>query len=528
MGDLVAAILGATAGAALSALALRRHRPTSVPPAPSVGREPSQMPPTPGGVLASVDEWVRLACSLGRRAVGADEVAVWRLNDRMAVREGWAGNPDAEPPPQVPLDGHPFRWIAAEGVHVRLERGRRPLPSPWADVMLLLPLGSTRVVAFSFAQSPPESAEAAAVVVRDLLGGALALRDAYSAARGAEQRLASLLALIDRLAGATSLPAAARLLADTARSALRTDGVALLDWHEHHGSVRFIADDRFDPPLREGTAVEDASRAAWAAKHLQLFALDDRTETKRLPLFAAVERWPMPPATAMLAPLISSDEPVAVLAVWRYEAPPFDAADQEYLRLLCHLGAQAWRTARRFDELDRRASTDPLTGLPNRGAFESRLASLVHHHQRYARPFALVLLDIDHFKQCNDTYGHDAGDGVLRHVGRLLQANIRDVDLAARIGGEEFAILMPETRLADALEAAERLRRALEGQGVVWQGQLLPVTASFGVAACPETACAADRLVAAADRALYRAKQAGRNCVRAAASSSVDNDRLRP
>lgn len=530
MPEFTAALLGAALGVAATVAAqhIRARRGPPVAPLPRSAAPPEDGTGGPPGFEPA--EALRLGCALAQRAVGADEVVLWRLDETRATRLAWAGDSAREPPTTVALEGHPFRWIAAENVHLRLERGRRALPSPWAETMLLLPVGTKAVAAFAFATPPPAGAERAAVLARDALAHLYDLSLAYEASRGADKRLATLLDLVDRLSAATSVAAAARLLADAARAALRADGVLLVDWQESDGIVRLVVDDVGSPALGEGATVEAPSHVTWAARHMQPLVVDGLSSTRPLPLVTPGERWSRSPRAALLAPLVSGETTVAVIAVWRYDGPPFVSADTEFLRLLGHLGATTWRTARQLDDLNRRASTDPLTGLPNRSAFETRLASLVHHHQRYARPFALVVMDIDHFKQCNDTWGHDAGDRVLRHVGRLLQANVREVDLPARLGGEEFVVLMPETRLAEALEAADRLRRALEAQPIVWQGQRLAVTASFGVAACPETACTAERLLAAADRALYRAKSSGRNCVRAAASvgRGIDTDAAAP
>jgi len=132
---------------------------------------------------------------------------------------------------------------------------------------------------------------------------------------------------------------------------------------------------------------------------------------------------------------------------------------------------------------------------------------------RVGDSLAFVLLDLDNFKQVNDTHGHPAGDAVLRMVGQVLLGGIRQVDLAGRYGGEEFALILPETDLTGALKLAERLRVALETTSIeLADGKTLQVTASFGVALKDELR-SADELVAAADEALYAAKRAGKNRV---------------
>ena len=155
------------------------------------------------------------------------------------------------------------------------------------------------------------------------------------------------------------------------------------------------------------------------------------------------------------------------------------------------------------------AQTDGLTGIPNHRAFQEFLEQRFTEAKRYAQPLALVLVDVDHFKQYNDTFGHPAGDEVLRQVAQILKYLARDADFVARYGGEEFAIALPFTNLEGAVQVAERLRRAIEE--AEWRHR--PVTASFGVATLQPWMTSRQQLIEAADRALYRAKAAGRNCV---------------
>jgi diguanylate cyclase (GGDEF)-like protein len=158
------------------------------------------------------------------------------------------------------------------------------------------------------------------------------------------------------------------------------------------------------------------------------------------------------------------------------------------------------------------ATTDSLTGLFNRRAFRDRAEAEWARHERYKHPVACLMLDVDHFKEVNDTHGHAAGDAVLQHVGALMRASLRTVDLAARIGGDEFIALMPDTSLDGAYALAERLLMRLLGRPLSGAERDVRVTASLGVAT--STGCATlDQLMARADRALYQAKAAGRGCV---------------
>lgn len=161
-------------------------------------------------------------------------------------------------------------------------------------------------------------------------------------------------------------------------------------------------------------------------------------------------------------------------------------------------------------QLSQEARSDPLTDLPNRRHFELALEERFARASinRHSDVFSVAILDIDHFKPINDTYGHAVGDEVLQQLALLLSSQMRGSDLAARIGGEEFALLMPETSLEEASHALERLRLAIEAHS--WQP--VPITASIGVAGY-QAGDTKENLMARADRALYEAKHLGRNHV---------------
>ncbi|MCM2266063.1 MAG: diguanylate cyclase [Desulfuromonadales bacterium] len=166
---------------------------------------------------------------------------------------------------------------------------------------------------------------------------------------------------------------------------------------------------------------------------------------------------------------------------------------------------------RRLEQLSR---TDPLTGLANRRRFMMVLQHAFEYSRRNAAPLAMVMLDIDHFKKINDTYGHQGGDEVLIAVANLLRPEPGDDILAARYGGEEFALVLPEATLEIARRGAERLRQQIESLSFTGPLADLRMTASFGVAALPHPAIATmDQLIREADDALYRAKHNGRNRV---------------
>ncbi len=156
------------------------------------------------------------------------------------------------------------------------------------------------------------------------------------------------------------------------------------------------------------------------------------------------------------------------------------------------------------------SQTDALTSLRNRRAFDERFGTIFEHARRYERPLSLAVIDLDHFKLINDSAGHDTGDAVLRGVARILTANTRQTDFIARVGGEEFAILLPETPLFEALQFGEKVRSAMAAQPV----EGCDVRVSIGIANFPHSRVPGPaELFRAADQALYRAKMNGRNRV---------------
>jgi len=157
------------------------------------------------------------------------------------------------------------------------------------------------------------------------------------------------------------------------------------------------------------------------------------------------------------------------------------------------------------------ATSDQLTGLFNRHYFTSELVKQINIWRRYQRPLAILILDIDFFKKVNDTYGHLAGDYVLQTIAQICQNAVRDIDTVARIGGEEFAILLPSTAINGAMRTAERIRRETEAFSFKYEEKRFRVTVSLGVAELTDESWDITEFMKAADDMLYKAKNSGRN-----------------
>lgn len=214
--------------------------------------------------------------------------------------------------------------------------------------------------------------------------------------------------------------------------------------------------------------------------------------------------------------LSAGDETTNMTLVLHPPAGGFGEETTKLAEWLCSQAAIALENARLHDIVQWQAITDELTGLVNRRRFLDALHSEIARGKRLGGRLSVVLADLDGFKLINDRFGHHAGDEVLIAFADLLRAHGRDVDVAARLGGEEFAILLPETGLDGASIVADRLRRSLaELQIPLGVGEKVMVTASFGVAELGESQ-SVDGLLRAADSALYRAKEHGKNRVEVA------------
>ena len=208
-------------------------------------------------------------------------------------------------------------------------------------------------------------------------------------------------------------------------------------------------------------------------------------------------------------PLLIHDEPIGVINITNKKESKFD---QEDIEILTAISQQAALTIEKAD-LYQLAITDELTGLNIRRFFNHRLEEELRRHKRYGTPLSLLMLDIDHFKQFNDTYGHDVGDLVLVEFAKVLTQHCRESDLLARYGGEEFVVLLPETEEVGAINAAERYRIAIAELKIPHENSFLSVSVSIGACESANAEINSTTFIRNADVALYHAKNNGRNCV---------------
>lgn len=220
--------------------------------------------------------------------------------------------------------------------------------------------------------------------------------------------------------------------------------------------------------------------------------------------------------SVLAAPIVVERQLVGLIRLNGFEPQMFSVSDLRILEALSLMASLALENLQLISRLHEGAVRDNLTGLYTHRFFEERLNEEILRAGRYQTEFCLLLMDIDHFKRYNDTYGHAAGDQVLVRFAQVLQSQVRSVDLLSRYGGEEFVLILPQTSLPQAREMAERIRQAIAAEVFQFGPEAATqerVTVSIGLSSFPQEATIASQLVRVADYRLYQAKEGGRNRV---------------
>lgn len=265
-----------------------------------------------------------------------------------------------------------------------------------------------------------------------------------------------------------------------------------------------------DPRIRTFNPTDSASFTAVAVRERRPLIIHDANANPRtryvgdIPEIRAI-------SSMIVAPLLLGGRTLGAISLDAYRRNAFTEADLQLLVTFAATATTAIQNAQLYTEVQKQAITDPLTGIYNRRGFFELGRREVERAHRFGRPLTALMIDIDLFKQVNDTQGHMIGDQVLAGVGSLIEHELRQVDLPGRYGGDEFIALLPETDLDNAFQAAERLRKSIT-QGVYpTDNEPLHVTASIGLAELQQPGDTLESLIERADQALYLAKQSGRN-----------------
>lgn len=285
-----------------------------------------------------------------------------------------------------------------------------------------------------------------------------------------------------------------------------TNTILLLQKHNHPFLINKMVSLNQNPP----------SSMVMALKSKMLIHVQD-IDTHKTPVIRKSQRAfakNYQTKNCIIAPLICQDKVVGVLNLAdKIGGDGFSSDDVALVELLSQLVGASVGNIKLFEEIQRQATTDGMTGLANHRTFYRTLEKELLRMRRYGGKISLIMVDIDNLKKINDTHGHHAGDKVIREISEKIKQCIRQVDTAARYGGDEFAVILPNTALADALVAAERMVGSVSELPMTWQKEQIPLSVSVGVGEYDAESSPED-VTSRSDQALYMAKQAGKNTVK--------------
>jgi diguanylate cyclase (GGDEF)-like protein len=484
---------------------------------------------------AELDVELRRLVSVARQALGAHAVLYFDADrEREAARLRAADGPSALVPDcLVPLSQDPFAFVQArKEAFYATDFGRLLWALPYykgevkVGTLLAVPVTIADVLAgFLLAdrleiQAFGGTEPALLASFAELL--AEAIRRARASLKEQDTEVLSKAAyqVSESLAAAGESGEVRRLLMRSARQMIpELDAAAVV--MSDRGQSRYTVEDAYgwaEEYVGREVALDEATWAAWVLRSAQgPYLLDNVSgHTRRMPILV-LDEGSARAASLLAVPLTARDRTSGALLL----AGPrgaFGSVALHVLKTVANQAAAIVETIQAKEESQEQALRDGLTGLYNRRAFDELLDEAISREERQAGRFGVLLLDLDHFKQLNDRFGHAAGDAALKNVAEVMRRVRRRADVAARYGGEEFGAILAGADQAGALQLAERLRRAIEKSQLVAEGARLSVTASFGLAVWPADGPDARSLLAAADRALYAAKAAGRNRVQAASA----------
>jgi diguanylate cyclase (GGDEF)-like protein len=450
-----------------------------------------------------------------RDQCGAEEAIFWRwLEERETlVPSAWSTDGATKPAFfEMRSWGALVRWSAEQAV-VQLDGESDPMPRLAAAPVL----GPTSVHGVLTATSRKglrldrDGARSWMPRYAAQIAGLIQLFDVRREYGRHMRQSGALLDAVQRLHVHRNAEGLAQALCDTACDVTSATAAGIVRWNDkdQHGVVQAVSP---SIDLEVGFHVTAESMVGRVCvERLPLLLEDARPGTSEACPFGGL---PRRIGSVAIVPVMSADDVIGALIVEGAEAGDISQHESRNVGLLAAVARGSLEIAWEVEEVSKRARTDALTGLANRRHFDEQLRRVAAETDRFGGTCSLILLDLDHFKEVNDRYGHEGGDAALKHVAQVLSEAVRTVDLCARYGGEEIVILLPQTSADGAVDLAERLRQTIESRPASSGGERIPITASFGVATYPTPVPYGDWLVFAADKALYESKAAGRNCVK--------------
>ena len=349
-------------------------------------------------------------------------------------------------------------------------------------------------------------------ILGDLAATAFAGASHVAETRHLAAELRQLLDMSSALSRSLNPVDVANLMAEHLARAAGADQAQISDWIRADGRVRTLGS--FPPELRETLddyyPLEGFPETLRVLEEGGISVIDTEDPTADAAEVEFLREVGM--RGLVMLPLVAKGEAIGLVELASQGRPLSDASQITIVRTMAHEAAMALENARLYETARNLADRDPLTGFFNHRYLHERLSEEVVRAVRTRRPLSVVMLDLDDFKVVNDTYGHVYGDGVLVHVAELIRGTLRASDVAARYGGDEFALILPETGREDAAGVAERILAAFQGSPFIAHGrQPFAIGGSMGVATHPRDGYSATTLIAAADVALYDAKDLGGN-----------------
>ena len=332
------------------------------------------------------------------------------------------------------------------------------------------------------------------------------------------RRNQALIEALERLQVHKSAEALGSAVCETALEVTSGKSALLIRWlsQDAYGLVQYASRElALEPGMIIG---KDTLVGRTCRDGMPLLLHDARAVTRSEPAYTSTLTYrPIP--SLVVVPIVCDQRVIGAIVVEGAEPASIGVEEARNVGLLAGVARAFLEKVWEIEDVSQRARTDALTGLANRREFDEQLRRVLAETDRFGGTSSLIVVDIDLFKNVNDMYGHEAGDAVLRQVGKILGDGVRAVDICARYGGDEMAILLPQTPISGAVELAERLRTTIADRAVQFEGTSIRVTASFGIAGYPETVPHGDWLFPAADKALYQGKEGGRNCVKSLLTS---------
>ena len=460
----------------------------------------------------------RYLCDI-RDALGADEVVFWRwtgARDTLVSAACSGDGAETEPTKFNHAEWLPLvKWAAEERI-VHFDDGKpdpRVAMGPVAGMKRAF--GALSISAESGLRTSRDELKAWVPRYAAQVAVLAELLETREEVGRQNRRTQALLRAAQEFQSNRTIETLGRSICETALAVTSAARGALVRWHptSNDGEVQSVSEGH---RIAEGWPISEDSQVGTMCKNgLPQVWEDARMIARHTRIYGAWET-PRPIGSLGIIPLKREAGVIGAIVIEGDEPGDVLIAEVRNVRLLAAIAAVSLETMWEIEEVTRRARTDQLTGLANRRHFDEQIARVLAETDRFGGSASLVVADIDFFKAVNDTYGHDGGDVVLQSVAQAFQDGVRNVDTCARYGGEEIAVLLPQTTMDGARDFAERLRKAIETRVVVHDGREITVTASFGVATYPDTVATHDALFPIADRALYQAKAEGRNRVRCA------------